>query len=302
MDLDTLIVATYCLIADALPTVLDGRSLRQRGPRPKVTDAEVLTLEVVGEFLGLDQDVAIYASVRRHYGTWFPRLTAIHRTTFARQAANLWVVKERLWRAMAVRVSHDPCVAVIDRCPVPVCRFVRGAGSDRLAKRCRLFGGAAAFGYDAAARQTFFGFRGHVRLAWPGVIADLVLAPANVSELDVARPLAQETSGDLIGDRSDWSPDLRAALAATGVCLLAPYHSAQRDPDPARSRFLSPIRYRIETIFSQLVGRFHAQPVWARDPWHLATRFLRKILSHTLALRLNARAGNPSRQLARLLA
>jgi Transposase DDE domain len=295
VDLDTLIVATYCLIADALPTVLDGRSLRQRGPRPKVTDAEVLTLEVVGEFLGLDQDVAIYAYFRRHYGTWFPQLAAIHRTTFARQAANLWVLKERLWRAMAAGVSHDPCVAVIDSFPVPVCRFVR-------AKRCRLFGGAAAFGYDAAARQTFFGFRCHVRLAWPGVIADLVLAPANVSELDVARPLAQETSGYLIGDRYYWSPDLRAALAATGVCLLAPYHSAQRDPDPARSRFLSPIRYRIETIFSQLVGRFHAQPVWARDPWHLATRFRRKILSHTLALRLNARAGNPSRQLARLLA
>jgi hypothetical protein len=294
VDLDTLIVATYCLIADALPTVLDGRSLRQRGPRPKVTDAEVLTLEVVGEFLGLDQDVAIYAYFRRHYGTWFPQLAAIHRTTFARQAANLWVLKERRWRAMAAGVSHDPGVAVIDRCPVPVCRFVR-------AKRCRLFGGAAAFGYDAAARQTFFGFRCHVRLAWPGVIADLVLAPANVAELEVARPLAPATSGDRLGDRSDWSPDLRAALAATGVCLLAPYHSAQRDPDPARSRFLRPIRDRIEPIFSQLVGRFQARQTWARDPWHLASRFLRKILSHTLALRRNARAGNPSRQLARLL-
>jgi hypothetical protein len=295
VDLDTLIVATYCLIADALPSVLDGRPLRQRGPRPKLTDAEVLTLEVVGEFLGLDQDTAIYAYFRRHYGTWFPQLAAIHRTTFARQAANLWVLKERLWRAMAAGVSHDPCVAVIDSFPVPVCRFVR-------AKRCRLFGGAAAFGDDAAARQPFCGFRGHVRLAWPGVIADLVLAPANVSALDVARPLAPATSGYLIGDRSDWSPDLRAALAATGVCRLAPDHSARRDPDPARRRFLSPIRYRIEPIFSQLVGRFHAKQVGARDPWHLANRFRRKILSHPRALRRNARAGNPSRQLARRLA
>jgi hypothetical protein len=195
VDLDTLIVATSCLIADALPSVLDGRPLRQRGPRPTLTDAEVLTLEVVGEFLGLDQDTAIDASVRRHDGTWFPQLAAIHRTTFARPAAHRWVLKERRWRAMAAGVSHDPGVAVIDRCPVPVGRFVRGAGSDRRAKRCRRFGGAAAFGDDATARQTFFGFRGHVRLAWPGVIADLVLAPANVSELDVARPLAQATSG-----------------------------------------------------------------------------------------------------------
>lgn len=294
MDLDTMIVATYCLIADALPTVLGGRPLRQRGPTPKMTDAEVLTLEVVGELLGLAQDAAIYAFFRRHYGTWFPALAAIHRTTFARQAANLWVVKERLRRAFVDRVPHDPCVAVIDSFPVPVCRFAR-------AKRCRLFGGAAAFGYDAAARQTFYGFRCHVRLAWPGVIADLVLAPANVSEVEVARPLAQATSGYLIGDRYYWSPDLQAALAAIGVCLLAPFHSARHDPDPARSRSLSPIRYRIETVFGQLVSRFHARQSWARDFWHLASRLLRKVLAHTLGLLLNARLGHPPRQLARLL-
>lgn len=295
MDLDTLIVATYCLIDEALATVLAGQPLRRRGPDPVLDDAEVLTIEVVGEFLGMDQDKAIFAYFRRHYGAWFPALCAIHRTTFARQAANLWIVKERLWRSLAARQPHDPHVALIDSFPVPVCRFAR-------AKRCRLFGGVAAFGYDEAARQTFYGYRCHVRLAWPGVIAGLVVAPANVSEPEIARALAAEMTGDLIGDRNYWSPLLSEDVAAGGVCLLAPYRWTSRDPDPERSRFLSPIRYRIETVFGQLVGRFQAKRVWARDPWHLASRFLRKTLSHTLALLLNACAGNPPRQLARLLA
>jgi hypothetical protein len=90
-------------------------------------------------------------------------------------------------------------------------------------------------------------------------------------------------------------------VAAQGVCLLAPYRWTSRDPDPARSRFLSPIRDRIETVFGQIVERYHAKRVWARDPWQLASRFLRKALSHTLALLRNARAGNPPRHLARLL-
>ncbi|HEU5430608.1 MAG TPA: transposase [Thermomicrobiales bacterium] len=221
-------------------------------------------------------------------------LFTIHRRTFARQAANLWLVKERLWQGIAAQAPHDPHVALIDSFPVPVCRFAR-------AKRCRLFGGVAAFGYDEAARQTLSGFRRHVRLAWPSVIADLVLAPANVSEPEVARALAAEMTGYLIGYRNYWSPLLTEDVAAHGICLLAPYRVTSRDPDPARSRFLSPIRYRIETVFGQLVDRCHAKRVWARDPWQLASRFLRKALSHTIALLLNARAGNPPRQFARLL-
>jgi hypothetical protein len=77
--------------------------------------------------------------------------------------------------------------------------------------------------------------------------------------------------------------------------------AARRDPDPARRRVLRPIRCRIEPIVRQRVGRFQARPTWARDPWHRASRFRRKILRHPLARRRNARAGNPSRQLARLL-
>ncbi|MCB1764805.1 MAG: hypothetical protein KDJ22_01905, partial [Candidatus Competibacteraceae bacterium] len=43
--------------------------------------------------LGLDTDVGIWKYFRRHWPSWFPRLGS--RTTFAQQAANLWVVKQR---------------------------------------------------------------------------------------------------------------------------------------------------------------------------------------------------------------
>ena len=52
MDLDTFIVIVFCLIDDRL----DGGRIRQRGPKPKLSDSEVLTLEVVGESLGIDTD------------------------------------------------------------------------------------------------------------------------------------------------------------------------------------------------------------------------------------------------------
>jgi hypothetical protein len=67
------------------------------------------------------------------------------------------------------------------------------------------------------------------------------------------------------------------------------------------SALLSSFRYRIDTVFSQLSGRYSVKRVRARDLWHLASRLLRKVLSHTVAFLLDHRSSNPSLQLAKLL-
>jgi hypothetical protein len=50
MDLSTFIVAVFCLIDDRIK----DRCVRRRGSAPKLSDSEVLTMEIVGEFLGID--------------------------------------------------------------------------------------------------------------------------------------------------------------------------------------------------------------------------------------------------------
>jgi hypothetical protein len=290
VDLSTFIVAVFCLIDDRI----EERALRARGPLPKLSDAEVLTIEVVGEFLGLDTDEAIFRYFRRHYGEWFPTLRFVHRTTFARQAANLWKVKEDLWQELLSLAPHEPTFAICDSMPLPACLFAR-------AYRCKRFRGEAAFGKDTLIKQTFYGFRVHVRVCWPGVITRFSVAPANAHELSVVPELAESTSGWLVGDRNYHSPRAREELALMGIELLAPYSSKKREPNPKRSAFLSRLRYRIDTVFSQLVERYCVKRVWARDMWHLMSRLLRKVLSHTVAFLLNHRAGNQPLQLSKLL-
>jgi hypothetical protein len=90
MDLEDFIIAVYCLVDEAVPRVTGSQRLRQRGPQPTLADSEVITVEVVGEYLGLEQDSALFAYFRRHYAQLFPALRTLHRTTFVRQAANLW--------------------------------------------------------------------------------------------------------------------------------------------------------------------------------------------------------------------
>ena len=290
MDLSTFIVTVFCLIDERLK----GQRIRQSGPSPKLSDAEVLTIEVVGEFLGLDTDKGIYLFFQRHYGAWFPALGEVHRTTFARQAANLWKIKERLWQELLSLVPHDRGFAICDSMPLPACLFAR-------AYRCRRFRGEASFGKDILLKQTFYGFRVHLRIAWPGLITRLCVAPANAHELSVVPELTERTSGLLVGDRNYHSPDTKEVLGRMGIELLAPYSSKKRDPHPKRSAFLSRLRYRIDTVFSQLTERYSVKRVWARDMWHLASRLLRKVLSHTVAFLLNHQMGNQPLQLSKLL-
>ena len=282
MDLETFIIAVFCLVDDFVRDLCHGHRLRQRGPAPILADSEVLTVEITGEFLGLDTDQALHAYFRRHFGHLFPGLRTVHRTTFLRQAANLWAVKHALWQHLTTGTRHDAALVLIDSLPVPVCRFAR-------AHRCRSFRGLAAFGYDPLAHQTYYGLRLHLRVTWPGVITAAVLAPANDADRAVAPQLLAGLTGWALGDGGYWSPSLRAELAPAGLNLIAP---PRTKPGAVRwPAWLVQMRRRIETVLSQLVERYHAKRVRARDEWHLIARWMRKLASHTVAVLLCQRAG-----------
>jgi hypothetical protein len=297
VDLEAFTIAVYCVVDELLSEMQshpDWRRVRQRGPDPILADAEVLTMEVVGEFLGYDQDAAIYHYFRRHHAGWFPALQRVHRTTFVRQAANLWVVKEQVWRGLCERLPHDPALSMVDSVPTPVCRFGRAWG-------CSRFRGQAAFGHDSGSRATIYGFRHHLRISWPGVVTAVSIAPANVHDRDLVPELVEGATGQVIGDRNYWDPKLTAELAPAGIALLAPFKKRATDPAPDRSRLLARMRWRIETVAAQFVERFHLKRIWARDAWHLTSRVLRKALSHTIAVFLCLERGYPPLSFAQLL-
>jgi hypothetical protein len=294
VDLGTFIIAVFCLVDDWL----EGEKLRQRGPKPKLADSEVLTMEIVGEFLEIDTDKGLYRYFRRHFAEWFPAIRRVHRTTFVRQAANLWAVKEQLWKHLLDRLDFDSKVSLIDSFPVAVCRFAR-------AYRCRRLAEVSAFGYDETKKRAFYGLRAHLRVCWPGVIVEVDLTPADVHDLRMAEELllgGGGVKGWALGDRNYWSPNLAKRLEDEGgLRLLTPYKSKKNEKKPW-PRWLTQKRRRIETVIGQLVERYRTKKVWARDRWHLTSRWLRKVLSHTMAVFLcREEADLPSLRFAGLL-
>jgi hypothetical protein len=271
-----LLLEVFCLIDDELEA-LRLPKLRGRGPRPTLTDAEVITIELVGEFWGLDRDAAILRHFRAYHRAEFPDLARVSRTTFARQAANLWWVKDRLRERLAGWLSAGQPVWLVDSLPVEACKFAR-------ARFCQRLRGLADYGYDHGVKRTFYGFRLHVRASRDGVILGYELAPARASEKAVLPELAPPAGTVGIADRGYYDPHLRDRLAAAGVDFRTPYLHASRDPDPAGSRRLSRVRYRVETVQGQLAGRYNIKRMWARDRWHACHRVARKVLRHTVMI------------------
>jgi hypothetical protein len=71
-------------------------------------------------------------------------------------------------------------------------------------------------------QHTYYSLREHVRLAWPGIIVDCVLAPTNRPELAGVKELLQGVSGFALADRNCWKPEFSARLQTQGLLLLTP--------------------------------------------------------------------------------
>jgi hypothetical protein len=56
MSIEDFIITVYCLVDEALNKLIEDQNLRQRGFKPSLSDGEVITMEVVAEFLGIDTD------------------------------------------------------------------------------------------------------------------------------------------------------------------------------------------------------------------------------------------------------
>lgn len=284
--IEEFIIAVFCCVDDWLKAVTTEHPIRSKGFAPALSDSEVMTMEIVAEYQGIDADSAIWQYFRRHWWTWFPGLGS--RSTFVRQAANLWQYKATLQQHIAKQLgAYDDDIHLVDGIPIPLCQFSR-------APWCRSFRGEADYGYCAAKQQTYYGFHGHLLITVTGVITSFTLTAANASEREALWEMVQLIHGLLIGDKGYLSAALEQELRQVGIDLETALRSNMQDSrEPAWVALLKRTRRLIETVIGQLVERFSIEKVRARDLWHLTSRMNRKLLAHTVCRWLNRHSPEP---------
>jgi hypothetical protein len=294
LSLPDFIVVVYCLVADVFTLVVGDQRLRRRGPQPALPDSEVITMEIVGEFLGHDTDTGIWRYFHDHWQAWFPALGS--RSQFARQASDLWRIKQLIQRALARQLgAFDDDVHLVDGHPMPVCEVTRKA-------RCKRFRGVATTGYCAAKKRYYHGLHGHLLVTSQGLVTAYTVTGATTDEREAAWDLLDDIIGYLLGDKGYLSAFFKAQLADLAVRLETPKRKNMTDDcAPHLRQVMSNIRRRIETVIGQLSERFHIEKVWARDLWHLTSRLARKLLAHTVGFYLNRQFGREPLQFEGLI-
>lgn len=280
LSVSKFLIAVYVCVDDLLLAVLRGQRLRRRGVPPKLSDAEVITMEIVGEVLGLDGDKAIWNYFRQHWLHYFPNLPS--RSRFVRQAADLCHVKQLIHQHLVAAMGiMGRVVHVIDAFPMRVCRLAR-------ARRCRLFPGEAALGYCASQKEHYFGMKGHLLVDDAGRIQTLLMTPANTDDRVHLLGIAANIRGVLIGDKGYIDLKKWQRLWQQGVQLKTPMRKNMK-PRPAATSTKGQRKRRkvVETVISQLQTRFNIGTIKARDTWHLTSRVARKVLAHTMLCLIN---------------
>jgi len=283
------IIAVYCLICEVYGQVYP-HGVRHRGFVPQLTDSEALTIAIVGEYLGLGEDKAIFEYFSKHYPAWFPALT--DRSLLVRQWTNLWQVQQVIWQAIVQRSGADhSAIQIIDTLPVPVCQVKRY-------KRRHIFCQDVLLepdvGYCASKDWYYFGFKGGLRIAANGMIvhAPLLLARPHDSQHTDAL-LAGTPAGTLgLADKAFLDEDKQTALQDDyALRLLTPLREGMQPTAFMLPEGLKGLRQLIETVNGQLVERFKVQAMRVRKGWTLLARWFRKILAHTVCVWLNLQLG-----------
>lgn len=296
MPLDVFIITVFCCIDDMLKDVIKQTGkLRQRGFSSELDDAEVITMEIVGEYLGIDTDTGIWEYFRRHWSHFFPSLTA--RCNFSRQAANLRQVKTLIQHRLVECLCSPDEAFLTDGVPIPVCHLKRSGQSP-------LFRGEAAVGYCATKEEYYYGFKGVIVTTTRGVIRDYTVGPANLDEREAFLDCAESVRGQQgIGDKGFIGKTYHEELHHDfGITLHTLLRSNMKEDRPRKFlQLIVKTRRLVETVIGQLTERFHINRVWARNLFRLANRFARKILAHTLSLMLLRLMGSDDLQLERLV-
>ena len=287
MDREEFITRVYCVVDDFFRALTAGKQVRRRGPQPNLTDAEVITMQVVGEFLGMDGDKNIWAYFSCNWRSLFPAIG--DRTTFVKQLGNLWYWVERMQQEISRNLGgFSDNTHITDGFPVPVCNFKR-------AYFAKTFKTSAAYGYCAAKGSTYYGFKGHLVINREGVVSNFCFAAANIDERDVVIENVDGITGRLLGDKGLSRLQLSKDLDAKGIRLEHPLRLNMKEiRSDEEINKLKNQRRLVETVIGQLTERFNIEKVRARNIFRLGIRFTRKILAHTIAIFINIQMGRPA--------
>ncbi len=332
LDLDTFLVALYTTVDDLYQAEFALLKPNRPGPDPRLTDSEVLTIALCGQWFSPSEQ-ALIRYAREHWRSYFPEMLTQSRMN--RRIRDLAGVLVHLIPLVAVQLRAELApYQAFDCLPVPLMRKCRGS-------KHRLFADEADVGKGGADKDFYYGCQVLLAVTPDGVITGFLIGPARTEGHWMAEgflcwrndpygtpwkpedlPHSNKRDGSdyvgptgpiwpkdavghpitepYIGDggfrgplwTAHWSADYRAVVFTTFS-----YRGENAQAAQAQHRGW---RHVVETVNSHLENVFHLPFPLARTRWGLLTRVAAKLAAFNLGIWINRLFGREDFALATL--
>ena len=280
ISLVELLTVLYVLVDDWYCT--EGVSLRHRtvGALPAFSDSEMLTLMLAVDLLEFTSERRFRAFMCANYLHLFPHV--LSQSQFNRRARALRSLLAALHRAWAQQLGAQfERHFLLDTTPVPVVAYRRD-------KRHSEFYGSATYGYCAARRLKYFGYKLVLLTTLAGLPLAFELVPAATDERVAADEILATLpeNSDVWSDKGFIGADWQAEWRTQGVRIWTAKRENQHEQNPPSfDRLLNSVRERIETTYDQLKeGGRTLERLLAKTVDGLCMRITAKIASLTMRL------------------
>lgn len=273
------LIQNYKIILDQLQNtcsdIVDFPQIR----KPKLSNLELVALNLTAEYMSINTELQLFRAIK---ATVLER--KIERSVYNKRRRKLFDYTEKIRKRLSEKFSDFTDVFVVDSTPLEICKFARA----NRCKICSTFQIQPSFGYCAAQKSKYFGFKLHAVCDKNGVFHSFDLAPAHIHDVNYLKDVKYNLQNcTLIGDRGYISADYQTDLFNTSkIELSIPYRKNQLDFVPF-SKQKAKFRKRIENTFSQLSDQFSLHINHAKSFLGLATRVLSKITTFTMIQYLN---------------
>lgn len=244
----------YEKILETLQLVENQMNLLNQIRKPKLSDIELIAIDLTSEFLGIDSERDLF---RKLPGALLSR---VERSVYNRRKRRLFYHWDLLRRKVALSIGNQDCY-IVDSMPLEVCKLSRSSRS-LICKE--MYDTSPDRGYCASQSNNYYGYKLHAVCTIDGVFTDFDLRQASVHDIHY----------------------LKNIKSIYKIRLEVPMRINQKNNKPQAYIFRKS-RKRIETLFSQLCDQFMIRRNYAKSFDGFKNRILSKIMALTVIQLIN---------------
>jgi DDE family transposase len=291
-DVDTLATALYVKIDDELKASPFLAPPRPRvGFAPVFSDAELLTMAVMGALLGYASDRRWLRRAHRDFRGMFPSMPG--QSGYGKRLRKASGLLKQVIRMVATDTSlWSDDVWVVDSTPV-------GCGCSRETAQRSDLAGWAEYGYCASHSRYFWGLRLHLVCTLGGLPVLFALTGAKADERETLVDMlhtapdvvASHPGQTVIGDKNYYGRIFDYQLTECDANMLRP--ARKGEPPRPGAQLFKPLRQIIESINQTFKSQLDLEEHGGRTVEGVVSRVLIRILALTTVIWMNDKTGQP---------